>query len=265
MRRGIGAAVLGLWVGVASGHTLAFFGVRLSHATRATVNAALTRAGFRIPSRGPEEWFDTYRINGQPAKLQGASRLTVNFTRGGRFAIAQYTFPSFDNPHQVKDIVAMVQYKYGPPTSTSGNPAHGPVVARWQEPGGTEIKVWRGWPSTSTFMDLENVAAVRRFRVQYPAVAKALGTSLPNTAAAGRGQWQPPPPSDLTTPGTNRPIPMKWEIGIIMVFSVPAMIIVMFAHFLARVTRIPRTWKAVVNVTLGRMAQWFRKPAWKRR
>ncbi len=265
MRRLLAAAVLVSGMGVASAHKVLFFGASVVGASRASVNAALMRAGFRIPKKGPEEWFNTYRINGQLADLQGASRLTVNFTRGGRFAIAQYTFPSFDNVRQVKNIITMVAYKYGRPTSLSGNPKHGAVVARWMEPGDAEVKVWRGNSSTTTYMDLENVGALKSMRVEYPAVAKSLGASLPSSAAAGKGQWEPPTPSDVTTPDSNHPIPMKWEFAIISVFSVPALIIVFFAHFLARVTRMPPSVKAVFRVSVGRMANWFRRPAWKRR
>lgn len=265
MRRMVAVVVLALGVGVASAHTLRFFGVPIAGATRGSVNAALARAGFHVSARGPEQWFDTYRINGQPAKLQGASRLTVDFTRGGRFAIAQYTFPSFNNVHQINNIITMVAYKFGRPTSLSGDPAGGPVVARWSEAGGTEVKVWRGASSTTTYMDLENTAAAARMRAQYPALARALGASLPKTASAGEGQWEPPTPSDVTTPDTNRPIPMRQEVAVVMVFSIPALMIVFFAHFLARVTRIPPSVKTVFRVSLGRMAQWFRRPAWKRR
>ena len=257
--------VMMLGVGVASAHKVAFFGVPVVGATRARVNAALARAGFKTPAKESEQWFDTYRINGQPARLQGASRLTVDFTRGGRFAIAQYTFPSFDNTRQVKNIITMVRYKYGRPTDLSGNLVHGPVVARWMEPDGAEVKVWRGASSTTTFLDLEDVAAAKRMRAQYPAAARALGTSLPSGAAAGKDQWQPPTPSDVTTPDTNRAVPMKWEIAIVTLFLIPALGIVFFAHFLARVTRVPPSVRAVFRVTVGRMAQWFRRPAWKRR
>ncbi len=265
MRRLLATAMLVLGVGVASAHNVFFFGAPVAGATRASVNAALNRAGFHIPKKGPEEWYDTYRINGQLANLQGASRLTVNFTRGGRFAIAQYTFPSFQNIRQVKNIITMVAYKYGRPTSMSGNLKQGAVVARWLEPGNTEVKVWRGTSSTTTYMDLENVGALKSMRAEYPAIARSLGTSLPSSAASGKGQWEPPTPSDVTTPDSNHPIPMKWEFAIISVFSVPALIIVFFAHFLARVTRMPPSVKAVFRVSMGRMAQWFRRPAWKRR
>ena len=262
----VAVVVTMLGVGVASAHVVAFFGVPVVGATRARVNAALARAGFKTSAKESEQWFDTYRVNGQPARLQGASRLTVNFTRGGHFAIAQYTFPSFDDTRQVKNIIAMVRYKYGQPADLSGDLAHGPVVARWIEPDGAEVKVWRGASSTTTFLDLEDVAAAKRMRVQYPAAARALGTSLQRGAAvAEKDQWQPPTPSDVTTPDSNRPVPMKWEMAIVALFLIPAAGIVFFAHFLARVTRVPPSVKAVFRVTVGRVAQWFRRPAWKRR
>ncbi len=261
----VAVVVMMLGVGAASAHSVAFFGVPVVGATRASVNAALSRAGFQGSAKESEQWFDTYRINGQPAKLQGASRLSVNFTRGGRFAIAQYTFPSINNTRQVKNIIGMVTYKYGRPTAVSGNVAHGPVVARWIEPDGAEVKVWRGTSSTTTLLDLEDVAAAKRMRAQYPAAARALGTSLPSGAAAGKNQWEPPTPSDVTTPDTNRAVPMKWEVAIVALFLIPALAIVFFAHFLARVTRVPPSVRAVFRVSVGRMAQWFRRPAWKRR
>ena len=259
-----GAAIV-LGVGVASAHAVSFFCVPVAGATRARVNGALSRAGFTTSAKESEQWFDSYRVNGQLARLQGASRLTVNFTRGGRFAIGQYTFPSFDNTRQVKNIIAMVADKYGRPTDLTGDLMRGPVVARWIESDGAEVKVWRGASSTTTYMDLEDVAAVKRMRAQYPAAARALGTSLASGAATGKDQWQPPTPIDVTTPDSNRPVPMKWEIIIVALFLIPALGIVFFAHFLARVTRVPPSMKAVFRVSVGRMAQWFRRPAWKRR
>lgn len=261
----VAVVVMMLGIGMASAHVVAFFGVPVVGATRARVNAALARAGFKTKAKESEQWFDTYRINGQPARLQGASRLTVDFTRRGRLAVAQYTFPSFDNVRQVKSIIGMVSYKYGRPTDLSGNLARGAVVARWIEADGAEVKVWRGTSSTTTFLDLEGMAAVKRMRAQYPAAARALGASLPSGAAAGKGQWQPPTPSDVTTPDSNRPVPMKWEMAIAALFLIPAFGIVFFAHFLARVTRVPPSVKAVFRVSVGRVAQWFRRPAWKRR
>ncbi|WP_298137838.1 hypothetical protein [Acidiferrobacter sp.] len=252
-------------VGAARAQGVLFFGVPVVGATRATVNAALQRAGFKPSGSESEQWFDTYRVNGQPARLQGASRLMVDFTQAGRFAVAQYTFPSFDNPRQIKDIMTMVTYKYGRPTDVAGNLAHGPVVARWREAGGAEVKVWRGVSSTTTYLDLEDVAAVRRMRAQYPHAARALNASLASEAATGKDQWQPPTPSDVTSPDVNRPVPMRWEIGIVVVFLIPALGIVFFAHFLARVTRVPPSMRAVLRASLGRMGQWFRRPAWRRR
>jgi len=245
---------------------LVFYGVSLKTATRTSLNAALKRTGLPVVTKGPEDWFDTYRMNGQVRGLQGASMLAVRFTKDDRFAIAQYTFPSFEDIHEVQDIMGMVRYKYGEPTVIEGDIHHGPVVARWKEPGGTEIKVWRGWPSTTTYMDFENVGNFKRMLAEMPAALRKKGAiSGLAPPVAGKSQWEPPAPSDLTTPGVNKAIPMSLEVAIIMFFSVPALIIVAFAHFLSRVTRVPPSFRVVVRVTLGRMANWFRRPAWRKR
>jgi hypothetical protein len=127
-----GALVLCLWAGAAlAAGPLLFYGVPLQTATRATVNQALGRAGLPVKAKGPEDWFDTYRMGGLLPALQGASMLSVRFTKHDRFAIAQYTFASYRNVREVQDIIGMVTFKYGKPTSVVGNLQQGPVVARW--------------------------------------------------------------------------------------------------------------------------------------
>ncbi|MHB8252605.1 MAG: hypothetical protein ACYDEV_02620 [Acidiferrobacter sp.] len=192
--------------------------------------------------------------------------LSVEYTRHNRFAVAQYTFPSFHNVRQVRDIITMVAYKYGKPSSLRGNLGHGPVTARWEEGGGTEIKVWRGWPSTSTYMALENIANVKRMRTEMPAFAHESDPAQGDISPImGQKQWEPQSPSELVAPGVNKAIPMMREVAIVLLFSIPALFIVIFAHFFARVTRIPPTFKVAAYVFFAKIAQWFRKPAWKRR
>lgn len=76
-----------------------------------------------------------------------------------RFAVAEYTFSSLMDDDQVAKIIALVQSKYGAPSSMLGNAGLGPVTALWNLPDGMQIKVSRGWPDTTTFLDYIDVAA----------------------------------------------------------------------------------------------------------
>lgn len=138
---------------------LTMFGVVLQGATRGTLRQTLKSHGLRPIREDARYWFDTYDAH---AVLKGASELDVGYVEAsGRFAKAEYRFPSFMDTELVQRVVAMVSAKYGPPASRSGDPALGPVRDRWHFAHGMTIVVWRGWPDATTFLDLENPVAVR--------------------------------------------------------------------------------------------------------
>ncbi len=260
--RFIVAISLWAWLGSAMAAPLLLFGVPLQDATRATLTPALEKAGLPPIPNGPQQWCDTYRINGQMPQLQGASKFSVKYDRHNRFALAEYKFPSFGDTRQVQDIIAMVTYKYGPPSSIIGEINHGPVVARWKEGGSMEIKVWRGWPITTTYMDLENVAIVKAMRAER---LTGMHGSLParmDTAPINENkEWEPPSPVEQIAQANNQTVPTLLVWGVIAFFLVPAVGMVIFGHFLARVTRIPR-FNVAARVFFARLAQFFRRPGW---
>lgn len=143
---------------------LTLFGAPLKGATRAELRQVLVKAGF-APNRVDDKYFcDNYAVRGQ---LKGASQLSVCYTEGdNKFATAEYTFPGFMNMDLVKHVIAMVETKYGRPNGLSGDFGLGPVVARWVEPQGMQVKVSRGWPDTTTYLDLADKANAARMNAQ---------------------------------------------------------------------------------------------------
>ncbi|MGR2913464.1 hypothetical protein [Acidithiobacillus ferrivorans] len=196
-------------------------------------------------------------------QLQGASKFLVEYDKHNRFAFAEYKFPSFNDTGQVHNIITMVEYKYGQPSSIIGDIKHGPVVARWKEDGGMEVKVWRGWPITTTYMDLENVAIVHAMRAT--ALTGVHGSSLARMNDAGpiseNKVWQPPSPVEEIAQTNNQTFPALLEWGVIAFFAVPALGMVIFGHFLSRVTRVPR-FSIAARIFFAKINQFIRRPGW---
>jgi hypothetical protein len=165
---GVALSMFGLatFSGSVSAKTLALFGIPLTNANRSTLEPALQKAGLIPIQTGNRWWYDIYRVHGQ---MPGASKLLVGYTEHNRFAIAQYVFPSFMDTEQVKKVIQMVQDKYGQPSQESGSIGLGSVTAVWNEGNGMEIRVTRGWPSTTTYLDLENVDNRSRMLAQIQA------------------------------------------------------------------------------------------------
>ena len=88
------------------------------------------------------------------------------YTENSHFAMAEYTFPSSMNIGQVRHIIKMVSTKYGQPSSVNGDYRLGPVTAVWNVGDGMEVEVRRGWPNTTTYLDLIDVGARARMKRQ---------------------------------------------------------------------------------------------------
>ncbi len=146
---------------------LALFGTPLKGANRDALRAALVKAGL-TPTRADNNYFcDLYDTNGQ---LKGATKLSVCYTEDNNtFASAQYTFPAFMDTGLVQRVINTVQTKYGRPSSVQGDVNLGGVTAKWHEPGGMQVKVSRGWPDTTTYLDLTDVANDRKMHAQMKA------------------------------------------------------------------------------------------------
>ncbi len=150
---------------------LSLFGTPLKGASRDTLRQTLIKAGL-TPTRVDNNYFcDLYDTNGQ---LKGATKLTVYYTEDdSTFASAEYTFPAFMDTTLVQRVIDIVQTKYGRPSSLQGNVNLGDVTARWNEPQGMQVRVSRGWPDTTTYLDLMDVANDNKMQAQMKADEKA--------------------------------------------------------------------------------------------
>ncbi len=162
LRRALGAlAFVGL---LGAGRPMpSLFGVPLATATRAKLQRALNAAHLTLAPGGTHPWYDLYDVNGA---LKHASKLAVSYTRGGRFAKAEYVFPSFVSTKRLGEVIAEVRAKYGAPTRMTGRLAIGPARARWDLPHGFEIVVKRRWPNPTTFMIIENLPMLKRMKAE---------------------------------------------------------------------------------------------------
>jgi hypothetical protein len=131
---------------------LSLFGTPLKGASRASLRQALTQAGL-VPTRVDDAYYcDLYSTNGVP---EGSTELQVCYTEDDNtFASARYTFPAFMDTGLVKRVVETVSVKYGRPSALVGNYGLGEVSARWAQPQGMEVRVNRGWPDTTTYLQL---------------------------------------------------------------------------------------------------------------
>jgi hypothetical protein len=127
------------------------FGVPLKGQTRTQLRQVFKAHGM-TPTREDESyWYDEYDPH---SILKGASEFGVGYVSATqRFALAEYTFPGSSDAELVTRIIAMVQAKYGPPSTMTGNVAVGPVLAIWYFPNDMAISVSRHWPDTTTYLE----------------------------------------------------------------------------------------------------------------
>jgi len=139
-------------------HAPKLFGVPLVGAQRDELRTALKKAGVRALREKYSYWADKYIPS---VALNGADVLYVEYSqesdRNGSgstdyFAKAQYRFPSSMDLGQVARIRDMVASKYGVPDQSSGNLNLGNASFTWHKDG-VDIKVWRGWPDTTTYLE----------------------------------------------------------------------------------------------------------------
>lgn len=134
---------------------LELFGVSLHNAHRDTLRVAAKKAGL-LAERVDNNYFcDKYAVNGH---LKGAKTLYLCYTGNTNlFANAEYVFETFMDTGLVSRVIDMVGEKYGTPDSQDGTADIGPVAAIWQEANDMRVKVWRGWPDTTTYLDLTDI------------------------------------------------------------------------------------------------------------
>jgi len=143
------------------------FGARLKNATRTQLRTAFGNSPLQAKREQDEYWVDLYNSG---AALEGSSQLAVGYTHAeGQFAYAEYTFPSHMDTQQVQRVVEMVAAKYGKPGKFSGSVGLGNVEAVWQRGKDVTIKVYRGWPDTTTYLRFSDRDAEGRMNAEMKA------------------------------------------------------------------------------------------------
>ncbi|OIR07905.1 hypothetical protein GALL_97680 [mine drainage metagenome] len=161
------AALLGFSSIAAASAPLALFGTPLKGATRSELRQTLSKAGFSAQRVDDGYFCDQYSVDGQ---LKGATQLTVCYTENtNRFASAEYTFPGFMDTQLVQRVIHVVESKYGRPSSVNGDIGLGGVTARWNVAQGMALKVSRGWPDTTTYLDIIDRGMNRTMHAQMQA------------------------------------------------------------------------------------------------
>lgn len=130
-------------------HLTQLFGISLVKATRKEIWNALYNTKVIIKRQDASYWGDIYETN---QVLEGSSELSIIYTSDNKFAVANYTFPSRLDLQQIDKIKNMVVTKYGQPIQSQGSALVGEVSYLWKLQDGIELKVYRGWPDTTTYM-----------------------------------------------------------------------------------------------------------------
>jgi len=150
--------------------SLSIYGLNLQGAKRPSVEKVLKTHGFSSINVGNDYPCDKYGVNGQ---IKGAKRLYVCFTSDNTFAYARYTFPSFMDTALVTHVINIVADKYGHNYSENGSASLGDVTAVWNTGNRTEVKVYRGWPSTVVYLYLIDINRRNKFINEINARKKA--------------------------------------------------------------------------------------------
>lgn len=153
---------------------LELFGVTLKGANRNQLRQALKQNDLRVKREDYAYWVDTYDAQGI---LEGASDFQAGYVSAtGKFAYAQYTFPSFMDTQLVGKVINMVAIKYGRPSSQNGNYGLGEVTAKWNMGQGMLIEVSRGWPDTTTYLKFIDSSANKQMSAEIDAEKNAQAT-----------------------------------------------------------------------------------------
>lgn len=153
----------------ASSGGVELFGVPLTTATRRTMRNTLAVTDVEVIREDNDYWVDTYN---PASELTGADQLYTAYTNAGGLAYAQYRFPSRMDKDQVTQIAEMVATKYDSWDTVVGNPGLGDVEYQWSMDGVT-IRVFRGWPNTTTFLKYEIPGNLKTMRTEIEASKKS--------------------------------------------------------------------------------------------
>jgi len=129
------------------------FKIPLLCADRSVLDKAIKERG-GIPKRINHKILsNTYKSS---RLLRGSHYLEMAYTKGDRFSQAKYTFQSFMDRWQVERVKFLLSSKYGEPDEFRGKLKIGKVEYKWKLKDGIVLKVYRGWPDTTTYVTYEN-------------------------------------------------------------------------------------------------------------
>ena len=132
------------------------FQIPLLCADRSVLDKAIKERG-GIPKRYRNKaWTNIYTSN---QLLRGSHYLEMAYTKSDRFSHAKYTFRSFMDRWQVERVKFLLSSKYGEPDESHGKLIIGKVEYKWKLKDGIVLKVYRGWPDTTTYVTYEKPPA----------------------------------------------------------------------------------------------------------
>jgi len=152
----------------ASSGRVELFGAPLKTVTRQVMRQTLAKTNVKVIREDNNYWIDTYNPD---SELNGANQFDTGYTDAGKLAYAQYRFPSHMDKDQVTQIAKMVATKYEDWETIDGNPNLGSVEYRW-DIDGVIIRVFRGWPNTTTFLKYEIPGNLRTMQAEIDAADK---------------------------------------------------------------------------------------------
>lgn len=125
-------------------------GANLPTITRSEMRKLLTKKKLKAIRIKDNFFCDIYDPS---AMLDGAEELSICYVTPSPKNLAKltYRFPAHVNTSKILDIKSMVEYKYGPPSSSNGNTSLGEASFTWKK-SNTIITVSRGWPDTTVYL-----------------------------------------------------------------------------------------------------------------
>lgn len=129
------------------------FNIELKGATRDQMRTSLENNGIKVIREDNNYWVDKYKTNDV---LQGSTELNIGYTSNGHFAYAEYTFPAFVDSGKINEVARLVTSKYGQPSQRTGNTNVGQASFTWSFKNGMNIIVYRGWPDTTTYLNIKD-------------------------------------------------------------------------------------------------------------
>lgn len=138
-----------------SNASTSLFSLKLNCAVRSQFRNAIKATSAVVKREKDNYWGDVYKTS---KVLKGSDELYIEYTNNNKFAFAQYKFPSHMNTNTVVNVKDFVSQKYGNYHKSSGTPSVGEVEYNWTLNDGIELRVFRGWPDTTTYLTFKHKA-----------------------------------------------------------------------------------------------------------